>query len=144
MDPIARVFSEFKTIAIVGASDDPRRPSNQVAEYLMKHGFEIIPVNPNLSTLFGHKSFPDLLSYRGSVDVVGVFRNPAAVPGVVEQAIAKRAKVIWIQPGAENLEAAQRAMEAGLEVIMGVCMMEQHIALQNRVVHGPEASVVTS
>ncbi len=126
MDPIEKVLKESKTIAIVGASDNPKRASYEVAEYLQSQGFKIIPVNPMLKELFGEKAFPDLLSIPEPVDVVDVFRNPEVVPEIVEQAIAKKAKAVWMQPGAENMLAAERATEAGLQVIMGVCMMREH------------------
>ncbi len=130
MDPIEKVLKENKTIAIVGASDNPKRPSYDVARYLQSQGFKIIPVNPALKELFGEKSYPDVLSIPQPVDVVDIFRNPDAVPEIVEQAIAKKAKVVWMQPGAENMQAAERAMEAGLEVLMGVCMMREHRGLK--------------
>ncbi len=88
-------------------------------------------MNPALKELFGEKSYPDVLSIPEPVDVVDIFRNPDAVPEIVEQAIAKKAKVVWMQPGAENMQAAERATEAGLEVIMGVCMMREHRALKS-------------
>ena len=132
MDPIEKIYKESKTIAVVGASDNPKRPSYDVAKYLQSQGFRIIPVNPALKELFGEKSYPDLLSIPEPVDVVDVFRHPEAVPEIVEQAIAKQAKVVWMQPGAENMQAAERAMEAGLEVIMGVCMMREHRALKQK------------
>lgn len=128
MDPIEKVLKESKTIAVVGASDNPQRASYEVAEYLQSQGFRIIPVNPMLKELFGEKAYPDVVSIPEPVDVVDVFRNPDAVPEIVEQAITKRAKVVWMQPGAENMQAAERATEAGLEVIMGVCMMREHRA----------------
>lgn len=132
MDPIEKIYKESKTIAVIGASDNPRRPSYDVAKYLQGQGFKIIPVNPALKELFGEKSYPDLLAIPEPVDVVDVFRNPDAVPAIVEQAIAKQAKVVWMQPGAENMQAAERAMEAGLEVIMGVCMMREHRAMKKK------------
>ena len=131
MDPIEKIYMESKTIAVVGASDNPKRPSYDVARYLQSEGFKIIPVNPALKELFGEKSYPDVLSIPEPVDVVDIFRNPDAVPEIVEQAIAKKAKVVWMQPGAENMQAAERATEAGLEVIMGVCMMKEHRALKS-------------
>ncbi len=131
MDPIEKVLKESKTIAIVGASDNHKRASYEVAEYLQSQGFRIIPVNPMLKELFGEKAFPDVVSIPEPVDVVDIFRNPEAVPEIVEQAITKRAKVVWMQPGAENMQAAERATEAGLEVIMGVCMMREHRAREN-------------
>ena len=131
MDPIRKVLEESKTIAVVGASNNPERHSYEVAQYLQRQGFKIIPVNPALTEMLGEKAYPDVLSIPGPVDVVDVFRRPEAVPEVVEQAIAKGAKVVWMQPGAENMEAAERAMGAGLEVIMGVCMMQEHGALSS-------------
>ena len=132
MDPIAKVLSESETIAIVGLSSNRSKPSYDVAEYLQEQGFKIIPVNPTLSEALGEKAYPDVLSIPGSVDVVDIFRNPDAVPEIVEQAIAKKVKVVWMQPGAENMQAAERAMEAGLEVIMGVCMKKTHRRLQGK------------
>ncbi len=129
MDPIEQVLKESKTIAVVGASDNPQRASYEVAEYLQSQGFRIIPVNPMLKDLFGEKVYPDILSIPEPVDVVDVFRNPEAVPEIVEQAIAKQAKVVWMQPGAENKQAAERATKAGMLVIMGVCMMKEHRSL---------------
>ncbi len=129
MDPIAKVLKESKTIAVVGASNNPLRPSREVAEYLQSRGYKIVPVNPQIAEFLGEKAYPDLLSVPVPVDVVDIFRNPEAVPEIVEQAIAKQAKVVWMQPGAENMQAAERASEAGLEVIMGVCMMREHHAM---------------
>ncbi len=128
MDPIARILNTSKTIAVVGASNNPARPSYEVAQYLQSKGYKIIPVNPAITQFLGEKAYPDLLSVPEPVDVVDVFRNPDAVPEIVEQAIAKHAKVLWLQPGAENMQAAERATQAGLEVIMGVCMMREHRA----------------
>lgn len=130
MDPIAQVLKESKTIAVVGASNNPTRPSYEVAQYLQEQGFKIIPVNPTLSNLFGEKGYPDVASIPEPIDVVDIFRNPDAVPEIVEQAIEKKAKVVWMQPGAENMTAAERAQEAGLTVIMGVCMMKEHRVLK--------------
>ncbi|HEX7594600.1 MAG TPA: CoA-binding protein [Anaerolineae bacterium] len=132
MDPIEKVLKENKTIAVVGASDNPKRPSYDVARYLQSQGFKIIPVNPALTELLGEKCYPDLPSIPVPVDVVDIFRHPDAVPAIVEQAIAMKAKVVWMQPGAENMQAADRALEAGLEVLMGVCMMREHRALATK------------
>ncbi|MEW5717315.1 MAG: CoA-binding protein [Chloroflexota bacterium] len=132
MDPIAKVLSENKIIAVVGLSADPTKPSYEVAQYLQEQGFKIIPVNPRLTEAFGEKAYPDVRSIPGAVDVVDIFRKPDAVPEIVEQAIAKKAKVVWMQPGAENMQAAERALQAGLEVIVGVCMKKQHRALHEK------------
>ncbi len=130
MDPIAQVLNETRTIAVVGASNNPQRPVYEVAQYLQSKGYKIIPINPQLTEFLGEKAYPDLQSVPDPVDVVDIFRNPDAVPEIVEQAIAKHAKVVWMQPGAENMRAAERASEAGLQVIMGVCMMQEHHALE--------------
>jgi uncharacterized protein len=130
MDPISKVLSESRTIAVVGLSANPAKPSYDVAKYLQEQGFKIIPVNPTLTEAFGEKAYPDVVSIPGSIDVVDIFRNPDAVPEIVEQAIVKKAKVVWMQPGAENMQAAERAMQAGLEVIVGVCMMREHRGVQ--------------
>lgn len=132
MGPMQKVLRESKTIAVVGASSNPARPSYEVAKYLQTQGFKIIPVNPTLTELFGEKAYPDVFSIPEAVDVVDIFRNPDAVPEIVEQAIAKKAKVVWMQPGAENMAAAGRATSAGLQVIMGVCMMEEHRGQQGK------------
>lgn len=123
MDPIRKIYEQKGTIAVVGASDNPARPSYEIARYLKAQGFKMIPVNPQVKELFGERCYPDLLSIPEHVDVVDIFRNPDAVPEIVEQAIAKDAQVVWMQPGAENMAAAERATQAGLEVIMGVCIM---------------------
>ena len=89
MDPIQEILQESKTIAVVGLSSNPARPSHDVAEYLQRAGYKIIPVNPNEVQVLGEKAYPDLLSVPGPVDIVDIFRNPRAVPEVVRQAIAK-------------------------------------------------------
>lgn len=123
VDPIKRIFDEKGTIAVVGASNKPERPSSQITQYLIREGFNVVPVNPWFEELFGRKCYPDLLSIPGPIDVVDIFRNAEVVPEIVEEAIAKKARFVWMQPGAENLEAAERATNAGLEVILGVCIM---------------------
>ncbi len=128
MDPIKKIFEQYKTIAVVGASDDPARPAYDVAAYLKRSGFKVIPVNPRLAELFGEKCYPDLLAIPETIDVVDIFRNSEFVPEIVEQAIAKKAKVVWMQPGAENIAAAERAEQAGLDVVMGLCMMTAYPA----------------
>jgi predicted CoA-binding protein len=126
MDPIREILNESKTIAVVGLSGNPARPSHEVADYLQKQGYQIIPVNPYVTEVLGEKSYPDLLSVPGTIDVVEVFRKPDAVPEVVRQAILKKAKVVWMQPGAENYDAADVAEAAGLRTVVGMCMRVQH------------------
>ncbi len=111
-----------KTIAVVGISDNPERPSNFVAKFLVEHGYDIIPVNPNLTEWKGKKCYPDLLSIPVKVDVVDIFRRSEAVPPIVDEAIAIRAKAVWMQLGIINEEAAAKARKAGIEVVMDKCM----------------------
>ena len=128
MDPIQEILLRSKTIAVVGLSSNPARPALEVAGYLQKAGYRIIPVNPKVAEVLGEKAYPDLLSVPEPVDVVDIFRNPAAVPDIVRQAIEKKAKVIWMQPGAENYDAADAAEAAGLQVVVGICMRATHIS----------------
>ncbi len=123
---LRRILSEARTIAVVGLSADPERPSHQVASYLQRQGYRIIPVNPTIQEVLGEPSYPDLLSVPEPVDVVDIFRPARYVPEIVEQAIAKGAKVIWMQLGVIHFEAAQRAREAGLLVVMDRCMKIEH------------------
>jgi predicted CoA-binding protein len=126
MDPISQILSQAKTIAVVGLSNTPTRPSYDVAEYLQRSGYRIIPVNPNETYVLGERAYPDLLSVPEPVDIVDVFRRPEFVPDVVQQAIAKGAKIVWMQPGAENYEAAEMAEAAGLKTVVGMCLRVQH------------------
>ena len=110
-------------IAVVGLSSDPTKPSYDVAKYLQTQGFQIIPVNPALTEVLGEKAYPDLRSIPGAIDVVDIFRKPDAVPEIVEQAIAKQAKVVWMQPGAESEAAIGFCQASGISVVQGECIM---------------------
>lgn len=121
----------FKTIAVVGISDNPERPSNFVAKFMEEHGYKIIPVNPNLTEWEGKKCYPDLLSILVKVDVVDIFRRPDAVPPIVDEAIAIKAKVVWMQEGIVNEEAAAKARDAGIEVVMDRCMKKEYMRLKS-------------
>ncbi len=125
-DIIPKVLKESKTIAIVGLSPHPERPSYQVARYLKEHGYKIIPVNPAVTEVLGKKSYPSLLDIPEPVDVVDVFRHAADIPPIVEDAIAIGARVVWLQEGIIHEESAQRAKSAGLKVVMDHCMMKEH------------------
>ncbi len=129
MDPIRHVLENTKTIAVVGATNNPARPCLGVSRYMQERGYKIIPVNPREQEFLGQTCYADLISVPFPVDLVDIFRNPEAVPEIIEQAIAIGAKAVWMQPGAENMQAAERAMQAGLEVIMGVCIMVEHRVL---------------
>lgn len=126
MDPIQKILEEAETIAVVGLSNNRQRPAYGVAEYLQKNGYRIIPVNPNETEVLGEKAYPDLLSVPDSVDIVNVFRNPRYVPEIVQQAISKGARVVWMQPGAENYDAADMAQAAGVQAVVGMCLRVQH------------------
>lgn len=117
----------YKTIAVVGISDDPERPSHFVASFLLAHGYNIIPVNPRLIQWEGLKCYPDLPSIPVRVDVVDIFRRPEAVPPIVDEAIAIKARAVWMQEGIINEEAAAKARDAGIEVVMDKCMKKEYI-----------------
>jgi len=123
---IARILRESKTIAVVGLSDKPDRPSYRVAKYLQDHGYRIIPVNPALTEVLGERAYPDLLAVPEPVDVVDIFRQSEAVPPIVEQAIAIGARAVWMQEGVVHETAAARARQAGLDVVMDRCMFKEH------------------
>ena len=120
----------LKTIAVVGISDDPERPSHFVASFLESHGYKIIPVNPKLTEWEGKKCYPDLLSIPEKVDVVDIFRRSEAVPPIVDEAIKIKAKAVWMQEGIVNEEAAAKARDAGIEVVMDRCMKKEYIRLR--------------
>jgi predicted CoA-binding protein len=124
-----KILTEYHTVAIVGASTNPDRPSNRVARYLDGHGFKIIPVNPTIDELLGKQSYPDLTSIPEKVDVVDIFRNPDDVEPVVDEAIKIGAKAVWMQEGVINQKAADKAKKAGLLVVMDKCMRKEHIRL---------------
>jgi len=128
-DKIRRILSESKTIAVVGLSDNPTKASHGVGRYLLSQGYDLIPVNPNSPEVLGRKSYPDLPSIGRPIDVVQIFRPPAAVPPIVAQAIGVGAKVVWMQEGIQHAEAAAQAEAAGLAVVMNRCMMKEHYRL---------------
>jgi uncharacterized protein len=113
-----------RTIAVVGLSSNPARPSHEVAAYLQEHGYRIVPVNPNENRVLGEPSYPSLLEVPPGVriDVVDVFRRAEHTPEVARQAVARGASVLWLQEGIVNEEAAAIAAAGGMDVIMGVCI----------------------
>ena len=127
---VSEILRQAKTIAIVGLSDNPDRPSYEVAEYLQEKGYRIIPVNPTIDQALGEKSYPDLASVPGEVDIVDIFRRPEHVLGIVEAAIAKGIPTVWMQLGIVNEEAAELARSAGLNVIMDRCLHLEHFRLE--------------
>jgi predicted CoA-binding protein len=121
-----RILETYKRIAMVGLSSNPFRPSHFAAIYMLSHGYDITPVNPRETEVLGRKSYPSLLEVPGPIEIVDIFREPAAVPAIVEDAITRGAKVIWMQLGVIHEEAAARARRAGLEVVMDRCVKIEH------------------
>ena len=125
-----KILDFSRTIAVVGLSPKPDRPSYKVASYLKEQGYKIIPVDPAEQEIVGEPCYPDLGSIPEPVDVVDVFRRPEEVPPIVEEAIRIGAKAVWMQEGVINEEAANRAREAGLMVVMDKCMRKEHQKLK--------------
>ena len=125
---LGRVLRETKTIAVVGLSANPARPSHHVASYLQEHGYRIVPVNPNYTEVLGEISFPSLrqIPKQIRIELVNIFRRPEAVLPVVEEAIHIGARGIWMQEGIIHAEAARLAQGAGLWVVMDRCLMVEH------------------
>jgi len=123
---IEELLKSARTVAVVGASGTPGKPSHRVMFYLIGAGFDVHPVNPTLQQLGDKKVYPDLKSIPAKLDVVDVFRKSDAVMPIVEEAIAVGAKAVWLQEGVINEEAAARARTAGLRVVMDRCMMKEH------------------
>jgi len=130
MSTEAEILESSHTVAVVGLSPNPARPSYEVAAYLKQNGYKIIPVNPAAKQILGETSYPDLSSIPKKVDVVDIFRRPEDVPAIIEEAIKIGAKVVWMQEGVENEAAAARARAAGLKVVMDHCMRKEHIRLK--------------
>ncbi len=124
-ETIEKIFA-MKTVAVVGMSPKPERPSHYVALYLREHGYKIIPVNPGRREIAGETCFPSLSEIDEAVDVVDVFRRPEHVLPIAEAAIAIGAKALWLQDHVVNEEAAKLAEDAGLLVVMNDCMLRQH------------------
>ena len=123
---IRAILDTARTIAVVGLSADPKKPSHYVAAYLQKAGYRIIPVNPSLTEVLGEKAYARLEEMPEPVDVVDVFRLPNAVPEIVDAAIRIKAKVLWLQEGIVHEEAAAKARAAGLAVVQDRCMLKEH------------------
>lgn len=122
------LLRNFRKIAVVGISNDKKRASNGVSRYMLSQGYEIIPINPLITEFEGITAYPDLASAPDGIEIVNIFRRPEHVPELVEAAIAKGAKVVWMQQGVLHEEAAQRAREAGLHVVMDSCILQEHMA----------------
>ena len=129
IEEIRRIYAETKTIAVVGATDDPKRASHNVPFYLREQGYGIIPVNPRLTEALGVATVPTVLDIDEAIDVVDVFRPASEAPEIARNAVAIGAKVLWLQLGISSEEAAAIATEAGLLVVMDRCMGQMHAKL---------------
>jgi hypothetical protein len=126
MRRIPEILQSARVIAVVGLSSKRYRPSYGVSEYMQHAGYRIIPVNPQESEVLGEKSYPDLDAVPDAVDIVDIFRRSEFVPEIVEAAIRKGAKTIWMQEDVVHEDAARRATEAGLDVVMDRCILKEH------------------
>src|SRR5438128_9086630 len=126
VDVADRILASARTIAVVGLSANPLRPSHGVARYLQRVGYRIIPVNPNVEEVLGERAYPSLRDIPQPVDVVEVFRRSEFVGPIVDDAIAIKASAVWLQDGVVDDDAAARARAAGLDVVMDDCMMRRH------------------
>jgi predicted CoA-binding protein len=125
-DPILEILKNYKNIAVVGLSSNRARPSHGVAQYIKSAGYRIIPVNPNEKEVLGEKSYARLEDVPEKIEIVDIFRRAEEVPAVVASAIRVGAKVVWMQLGIENAEAAEKARAAGLIVIEDACIYMEH------------------
>jgi predicted CoA-binding protein len=127
-DPIAELLKRTKTIAVVGLSNSPLRPSHGVTAYMQTQGYRIIPVNPNIRGALGEKAYASLLDVPEKIDLVNVFRRPEYVEEIVDQAIQLKIPAIWMQEGVINQRAAEKARQAGVFVVMDECILKEHRA----------------
>ena len=125
-DPIYELLSRVKTIAVVGLSDSPMRPSHGVLAYMQTQGYRIIPVNPEIKGALGEKGYARLNDVPEKIDIVDIFRRPEFVPEIVDQAIALKVPAIWMQEGVIHEEAAKKARAAGIFVVMDRCILKEH------------------
>jgi uncharacterized protein len=122
---MTRLLKEAKTIAVVGLSSNPMRPSFGVSRFLQRQGFRIIPVNPNETEVLGERAYPSVKDVPEPIDIVNIFRRPARVPEVVDDALQKGVSCIWMQEGVVNPEAAAKAEKAGMSVVMDKCILKE-------------------
>jgi uncharacterized protein len=127
-DPIADLLKSSKTIAVVGLSDNPLRPSHGVSAYMQRQGYRIIPVNPQIDFCLGEKAYPSLLDVPEKVDIVNIFRRPEYVEAVVDQAIQLKVPAVWMQEEIIHEKAAEKARKAGIFVVMDRCILQEHKA----------------
>ncbi|MGH9511621.1 MAG: CoA-binding protein [Terriglobales bacterium] len=127
-DRIGEILRRAKTIAVVGLSNNPLRPSYGVSAYMQSHGYRIIPVNPQIENALGEKSFASLLEVPLKIDIVNIFRRPEYVEEIVDQAIHLRVPAIWMQEEVIHEKAAEKARRAGIFVVMDRCILKEHRA----------------
>ncbi len=130
MNRIPELLNSARTIAVVGLSSNPMRPSNGVSAYMQRAGYRIIPVNPNETEVLGEKSYPETEEVPEKIDIVDIFRRSEAVPEIVESAIKIGAKAVWMQEDVIHEAAAERGRSAGLEVVMDRCILKEHRKLR--------------
>jgi hypothetical protein len=125
---IARMLGdgEGRTIAVVGLSDNPAKPSHYVSAHMQQHGYKIYPVNPSIENVLGERSYASLAELPVKPDVVNVFRVPALIPAIVDEMLMLGLKNLWVQQGIVNLEAAEHAEQGGIRVVMDRCIMVEH------------------
>ena len=131
-ETIGRILDECRTIAVVGLSSDPNRPSHGVASYMRSQGYRVIPVNPNETEVFGDRSYPSLLDVPEQIDLVDIFRRSDEAGKAVDEAIAVGARGVWLQEGVIDYAAAQRALDAGLLVVMDRCWLKEHVRIRRQ------------
>ena len=127
---IAEALQQARTIAVVGLSDSPLRPSHGVAAYMQARGYRIIPVNPTIESALGEKSYQSLADVPEKIDIVDIFRRSEFVPQIVDEAIALKIPVIWMQEGVIHEAAAAKARTAGIFVVMDLCILKEHRRLK--------------
>ena len=127
-DPISELLARAKTIAVVGLSDSPLRPSHGVSAYMQAQGYRIIPVNPTISEALGEKAYPSLLDVPEKIDIVDIFRRSEFVDEIVDQAIQLKIPAVWMQEEVINEAAAAKARKAGIFVAMDLCILKEHKA----------------
>jgi len=125
-DFITDILERYRTLSVVGLSSKPARPSHGVSQYMQEHGYRIIPVNPQETEVLGERAYPSIEAVPGETEFVVIFRRPQCVPEIVEAALRKGAKVIWMQEGIAHEAAAARARAAGLTVIQDRCILKEH------------------
>ena len=128
IDPIAELLRRAKTIAVVGLSSDPMRPSYGVTAYMQSHGYRIIPVNPQIESCLGEKAYASLLDVPEKIDIVNIFRRREFVEELVDQAIQLKVPAVWMQEDVIHEEAAEKARKAGIFVVMDRCILKEHRA----------------